>query len=219
MGAGDVWVLHCVLCMLESFHLKTVLEEIWGNHQTHPETMNVCTKCNGNPSDNCPPWSRAARMNKHSLKNPTRVSSNVPPQAIKAPKSPEIWLRTWLQCPPVTAVAFPKWFWCILKLQSPKMHLYFQTELPAEVFKNTRPPFHSFDVPDSLLRQLAFCSLSGDKTFATSSTLTQTIRRSSYGSFVTHLNCCHSPAAPCTAEGPIERQQLTLHNSTTHWSP
>lgn len=47
-------------------------------------------------------------------------------------------------------------------------------------------------------------------------TLTQTISRPSYGSFVTHLNCCYSPAAPCSTEGPIERQQLTLHNSTTH---
>lgn len=50
-------------------------------------------------------------------------------------------------------------------------------------------------------------------------TLAQTISRSSYGSFVTHLNCCYSPVACCSMQGPLERRQLTLHNSTTHWSP
>lgn len=52
---------------------------------------------------------------------------------------------------------------CILKVQLPGLHIYFQTELSAEIIENTQPPFSSFDKPDSQPRQLAFCSLSGTK--------------------------------------------------------
>lgn len=91
----------------------------------------------------------------------------------------------------------------ILKMQVCGLYVYFQTQLSAEVIKNTQPPFSSFDKPDSQLRQLANCSLCETK-------LSQ----------ILNINTNNKPLFPwvlCDSSKLLPFTSCTLFSGGAHW--